>query len=103
MTGTMLAIVKERPERGASLVTVGIPAVADDEVLVKIDYASICGTDVHIYVWNEWAQNRIKTLHIMGHEFSGHVVETGRSVRDSRRGTLSALRHISTAGTAISA
>lgn len=81
MTGTMLAIVKERPERGASLTTVDIPAVADDEVLVKIDYASICGTDVHIYVWNEWAQNRIKTPHIMGHEFSGHVVETGRSVR----------------------
>lgn len=86
MTGTMLAIVKERPERGASLVTVNIPAVADDEVLVKIDYASICGTDVHIYVWNEWAQNRIKTPHIMGHEFSGHVVETGRSVRGFKEG-----------------
>ena len=82
----MLAIVKERPERGASLVTVNIPAVADDEVLVKIDYASICGTDVHIYVWNEWAQNRIKTPHIMGHEFSGHVVETGRSVRGFKEG-----------------
>ena len=86
MTGTMLAIVKERPERGASLVMVNIPAVADDEVLVKIDYASICGTDVHIYVWNEWAQNRIKTPHIMGHEFSGHVVETGRSVRGFKEG-----------------
>lgn len=86
MTGTMLAIVKERPERGASLVRVDIPAIADDEVLVKIDYASICGTDVHIYVWNEWAQNRIKTPHIMGHEFSGHVVETGRSVRGFKEG-----------------
>jgi len=86
MTGTMLAIVKERPEQGASLVTVNIPAVADDEVLVKIDYASICGTDVHIYVWNEWAQNRIKTPHIMGHEFSGHVVEVGRSVRGFKEG-----------------
>jgi threonine 3-dehydrogenase len=82
----MLAIVKERPEQGASLVTVNIPAVADDEVLVKIDYASICGTDVHIYVWNEWAQNRIKTPHIMGHEFSGHVVEVGRSVRGFKEG-----------------
>ncbi|MCE5193296.1 MAG: L-threonine 3-dehydrogenase [Candidatus Cryosericum sp.] len=86
MTGTMLAIVKERPERGASLVRVDIPAIADDEVLVKIDYASICGTDVHIYLWNEWAQNRIKTPHIMGHEFSGHVVETGRSVRGFKEG-----------------
>lgn len=86
MTGTMLAIVKERPEQGASLVTVNIPAVADDEVLVKIDYASICGTDVHIYVWNEWAQNRIKTPHIMGHEFSGHVVEVGGSVRGFKEG-----------------
>ena len=67
MTGTMLALVKERPERGATLTKVNIPSIAEDEVLVKIDYASICGTDVHIYVWNEWAQNRIKTPHIMGH------------------------------------
>lgn len=86
MTGTMLALVKERPERGAKLMEVGIPSIADDEVLVKIDYASICGTDVHIYVWNEWAQNRIKTPHILGHEFSGHVVEVGKSVQGFKEG-----------------
>ncbi|HEX7608872.1 MAG TPA: L-threonine 3-dehydrogenase [Candidatus Cryosericum sp.] len=86
MTGTMLALVKERPERGAILTKVSIPRVAEDEVLVKIDYASICGTDVHIYVWNEWAQNRIKTPHIMGHEFAGHVLEIGRSVRGFKEG-----------------
>jgi len=71
---------------GAVLREVPIPQVADDEVLVKVDYASICGTDVHIYVWNEWAQNRIKTPHIMGHEFAGHVVEVGRSVRGFSEG-----------------
>ncbi|MGB9665702.1 MAG: L-threonine 3-dehydrogenase [Candidatus Cryosericum sp.] len=86
MTGTMLAIVKERPERGASLTRVNIPSIADDEVLVKIDYASICGTDVHIYVWNEWAQKRIETPHIMGHEFSGHVVEMGKAVHAFNEG-----------------
>lgn len=86
MTGTMVALVKERPEPGAVLREVPIPQVADDEVLVKVDYASICGTDVHIYVWNEWAQNRIKTPHIMGHEFAGHVVEAGRSVRGFSEG-----------------
>jgi len=86
MTGTMVALVKERPEPGAVLREVPIPQVGDDEVLVKVDYASICGTDVHIYVWNEWAQNRIKTPHIMGHEFAGHVVETGRSVRGFSEG-----------------
>jgi len=86
MTGTMLALVKERPEPGAVLHQVPIPQVADDEVLVKVDYASICGTDVHIYVWNEWAQNRIKTPHIMGHEFAGHVIEVGRSVRGFSEG-----------------
>jgi len=86
MTGTMLALVKERPERGATLTKVNIPSIADDEVLVKIDYASICGTDVHIYVWNDWAQNRIKTPHIMGHEFAGHVVELGKSVRGFKEG-----------------
>src|SRR5450830_1646791 len=103
MTGTMLALVKERPERGATLTKVNIPSIAEDEVLVKIDYASICGTDVHIYVWNEWAQNRIKTPHIMGHEFAGHVVETGRSVRGFKEGDfVSSETHI-TAGTAISA
>jgi threonine 3-dehydrogenase len=86
MTGTMLALVKERPERGATLTKVNIPSIADDEVLVKIDYASICGTDVHIYMWNAWAQNRIKTPHIMGHEFAGHVVETGRAVHGFKEG-----------------
>lgn len=86
MTGTMVALVKERPEPGAVLREVPIPQIGDDEVLVKVDYASICGTDVHIYVWNEWAQNRIKTPHIMGHEFAGHVVETGRSVRGFSEG-----------------
>ena len=86
MTGTMVALVKERPEPGAVLREVPIPQIGDDEVLVKVDYASICGTDVHIYVWNEWAQNRIKSPHIMGHEFAGHVVETGRSVRGFSEG-----------------
>ncbi len=86
MTGNMVALVKECPEPGAVLREVPIPGIADDEVLVKVDYASICGTDVHIYAWNTWAQNRIKTPHIMGHEFAGHIVETGRSVRGFSEG-----------------
>jgi len=95
MTGSMLALVKERPEKGATLIKTQIPVVGDDEALVKIDYASICGTDVHIYVWNEWAQKRIRTPHIMGHEFAGHVVETGKAVRGFQEGDfVSAETHI---------
>lgn len=81
--GKMLAVVKQRPEPGARLDTVEIPQVDPEEVLVKVKAAALCGTDLHIYEWNDWAQGAgIKPPLIMGHEFSGEIVEVGSAVSD---------------------
>jgi threonine 3-dehydrogenase len=58
-----------------------IPSIKPNEVLVKVKVASICGSDHHIYKWNSWAQGRIKPPVIIGHEFSGEVVEVGKEVK----------------------
>ena len=71
----MRAVLKKDPAPGAVLVDVPVPKPGPGEVLVKIKATSICGTDHHIYIWNEWSQNRIKPPRIMGHEFAGEVVE----------------------------
>ncbi len=59
MPSTMLAIVKPSPAPGAEIRDVKIPAFGRNDVLVKVKVASICGTDLHIYNWDRWAQNRI--------------------------------------------
>lgn len=98
MKGEMLmyAIVKKRRGPGAEISTVDIPKIGDDEVLVKVKMASICGTDVHIWDWNEWAQSRIRKIPlIFGHEFDGEVVEVGRNVTNVQVGDMvSAETHI---------
>lgn len=69
--------------------------IRENEVLVRVQYASICGTDLHIYQWNRWAQNRIKLPQVAGHEFSGVVVATGKNVQRIREGDfVSAETHI---------
>jgi threonine 3-dehydrogenase len=92
----MYAIVKKKRAPGAELVTLDSPQVRSDEVLVKVKVASICGTDVHIWDWNEWAQKRIRNLPlIFGHEFCGEVVETGAAVTTIQVGdVVSAETHI---------
>ncbi|MBI4097764.1 MAG: alcohol dehydrogenase catalytic domain-containing protein [Candidatus Levybacteria bacterium] len=70
----MLAVVKEKPEPGVIIKKVPIPKPQEAEVLVKIVYASICGTDIGIYDWIPWAQGHIKPPHIMGHELVGEIV-----------------------------
>ncbi|RKZ02184.1 MAG: L-threonine 3-dehydrogenase [Candidatus Hydrothermota bacterium] len=77
---TMKAIIKAVPGPGASLANVEVPKVGPKEVLVKIKAIGICGTDVHIYTWDEWASHRIKPPRIFGHEFVGEVVEVGKDV-----------------------
>jgi threonine 3-dehydrogenase len=75
------AIVKARKEAGGELRTVPEPTPGDREVLVRVRASSICGTDVHIWKWNEWAQSRVRNVPmIFGHELSGEVVALGRSV-----------------------
>ena len=71
----MDAIIKPAREKGLELVRREIPQIGFGEALVKIHYTAICGTDVHIYDWNEWAQNTIKAPMTIGHEFVGEIVE----------------------------
>ncbi|UFJ42219.1 L-threonine 3-dehydrogenase [Brevibacillus humidisoli] len=77
---TMKAIMKHRAEPGAELREVPVPQIAPHEVLIEVKAASICGTDVHIYTWDPWAESRIKTPMVFGHEFAGVVVEVGSMV-----------------------
>jgi threonine 3-dehydrogenase len=92
----MKAVAKTKPEPGAEIIDIDIPTPGSDEVLVKVLAASICGTDLHIYQWNEWAQRRIKNLpQIMGHELCGEVVEVGTHVTHVKKGDIiSAETHI---------
>lgn len=77
----MKAVMKTKPAPGAELVTVEVPKPGPDDVLVKVRATSICGTDLHIYQWNEWAKNNIKNLpQILGHELCGEIVEVGANV-----------------------
>lgn len=85
----MKAVVKVKPEKGgAQLQDVDIPTIGPDEVLLRVQATSICGTDVHIYEWNPWAQRRIgekRLPQILGHEVAGEVVEVGPAVRNIKK------------------
>ena len=71
----MDAIIKPARQKGLELVQKEIPKINYGEALIKIHYTAICGTDVHIYDWNEWAQNSINPPLTIGHEFVGEIVE----------------------------
>src|SRR3989344_1936305 len=74
-SNTMLAVIKEKPKPGVVIKQVPLPKPKKDEVLVKVKYASICGTDIGIYDWIPWAQGHIKPPQIIGHELVGEVVK----------------------------
>lgn len=76
----MKALVKSKREPGIWLEQVDKPTIKPDEVLIKIHKTAICGTDLHIYKWDEWAQKTIPTPMQVGHEFMGEIVEIGSSV-----------------------
>ena len=95
MQGTMKAIIKPEKAPGLKLVDMPIPEIGDNDVLVKIKKTAICGTDVHIYKWDEWAQRTIPAPMIIGHEFVGTIAEIGRNVKGLKIGQLvSAEGHI---------
>ncbi|RFU61663.1 L-threonine 3-dehydrogenase [Peribacillus glennii] len=91
----MKALVKHRRGIGAEIQYVGIPKFNDEEVLIKVKASSICGTDVHIYTWDEWSKRRVNPPYVFGHEFSGEVVEVGSKVKSVNPGDyVSAETHI---------
>jgi threonine 3-dehydrogenase len=76
----MKALVKAKAEEGIWLQDVPMPTVGPNDVLIKIKKTAICGTDIHIYNWDEWAKANIKVPLVAGHEFIGEVVEIGKEV-----------------------
>ncbi|MCL5998393.1 MAG: L-threonine 3-dehydrogenase [Chloroflexi bacterium] len=91
----MLAVVKAQAGPGFELRNVPIPTIGPHDVLIKTRACSICGTDLHIYNWDVWSQNRIKPPLIVGHEFSGEIVDIGRDVNGLSVGAfVSAESHI---------
>ena len=91
----MDALVKKYAEPGLWLEQVEVPTPEEGEVLIKVHKTAICGTDVHIYVWNKWAQDTIPVPMTIGHEFVGEIIELGKGVKDLKVGDLvSAEGHI---------
>ena len=84
----MKALRKMRPQRGAQIESVPVPALGPTQVLVRVRYASICGTDLHIYDWDAWASKTIPLGLTIGHEFVGEVVAVGSNVADITIGQL---------------
>ena len=80
MRKTMKALVKAKAEKGLWLQDVPIPEIAPNEVLIKIERTAICGTDMHIYKWDDWAQNNVPVPLVTGHEYGGTVAAIGSTV-----------------------
>jgi threonine 3-dehydrogenase len=85
---TMQAIVKAKAEPGLWLEKIPVPEVGPDDVLIRTKRASICGTDIHIYNWDAWAQKTIPVPMVIGHEFVGEIAQVGSSVRGFSEGDL---------------
>ena len=84
----MKALVKNKTKEGLWMEELPDPVVLPHHVLVKVDRAGICGTDLHIYKWNDWAKKTIPVPLVVGHEFVGKIVEVGSEVTDFKLGEL---------------
>ena len=82
----MKALVKDKPETGLWMTDVPIPDIGPNDVLIKIRKTAICGTDIHIYNWDEWAQHHVPLPLTVGHEFVGEITEMGKEVRGFKIG-----------------
>ncbi|MGY6704475.1 L-threonine 3-dehydrogenase [Roseinatronobacter sp.] len=76
----MKALEKSRPEVGLWQITAPVPETGPDDVLIRVRKTGICGTDIHIWNWDDWAQRTVPVPLITGHEFAGEIVELGRNV-----------------------
>ncbi|WP_417470622.1 L-threonine 3-dehydrogenase [Maricaulis sp.] len=77
----MKALVKAKPEEGIWMQDVPMPNVGPDDVLIKIHKTAICGTDIHIYNWDDWAAKTVPTPMVVGHEYAGEIVDKGANVK----------------------
>jgi threonine 3-dehydrogenase len=84
----MKALVKARAEPGLVVEDVPIPATGRDDVLIRVLRTGVCGTDLHIYQWDGWAQANVPVPQVIGHEFAGEIVAVGADVHDLREGDL---------------
>lgn len=85
---TMQALVKKEAKVGLWLEEVPIPKIGINDVLIKVLRTGICGTDVHIYTWDDWAKKTIPVPMVVGHEFVGEIVEIGSNVQDFQVGEI---------------
>ncbi len=86
LPNTMKALEKSYPREGLWQVQAPVPEIGPDEVLIKVTKTGICGTDIHIWNWDEWAAHTVPLPMITGHEFAGEIVELGRRVSDLKVG-----------------
>ena len=77
---TMTALAKSKPEEGLWMINAPVPEIGPDDVLIRINKTGICGTDIHIWNWDEWAAATVPVPMITGHEFAGEIVELGNNV-----------------------
>lgn len=95
MAATMKALSKTAPRAGFVLSDVPVPTIGPTEVLIRVEKAGVCGTDLHIYEWDTWAQHRVVPPIVVGHEFMGRVEAIGTAVRSLKPGDrVSAEGHI---------
>ena len=83
---TMKALVKKQPGKGLWMEEVKIPEPGVNDVIIKVKKSAICGTDLHIYLWDEWAEKTIKTPMTIGHEYMGHISAMGSGVKNLNLG-----------------
>jgi threonine 3-dehydrogenase len=84
----MPALIKKKAEPGLWLDEAPVPSVGINDVLIKVFRTGICGTDLHIYKWDAWAQRTIPVPLVIGHEFVGQIVEAGSNVKDFHPGDI---------------
>ena len=86
MSNMMRALVKAKPEPGLWMEEVPVPEIGPNDVLIKVKKTAICGTDVHIWNWDEWAQKTVPVPMVTGHEFVGVVADFGAAVTEYKVG-----------------
>lgn len=79
-TNNMKALAKTKPEEGLWQIDASVPEIGPDDVLIRVNKTGICGTDIHIWNWDDWAAATVPVPMITGHEFAGEIVDLGRNV-----------------------